>query len=91
MQRTVPTAVKFLGPLLVLLISLVRLCGGLKSSSTLSGTTSVATSSDVLTIKEAMQAHESQYVWCVALFICSMPGCACSVFPQQAEVEAMRW
>lgn len=68
-QRTVPTAVKFLGPLLVLLIHFIRLCGGLKRSSTLSGSTYVATSSDVLTIKEAMQAHASQYVWCGALFM----------------------
>jgi hypothetical protein len=65
-QRTVPTAVKFLGPLVMLLIGFVKFCGGFKSGSVFGGSTMVADSSDVLTIKQAMQTHATQLVWCAA-------------------------
>lgn len=63
LQRTVPTAMKFLGPLFMLLIAFVRVCGGLKSSVIFGGNAVIADSNDVLAIKAAMQAHESQFVW----------------------------
>lgn len=63
MQRTIPTVIKFLGPFVLLLLSLLRFAGALKRNTALGGSVVVADSSNVLLIKGAMQAHESQYVW----------------------------
>jgi hypothetical protein len=75
LQRTVPFALKFLGPLLLLVISLARLCGGLKKCLIMRGSVVVPEGRDVATIRDAMQAHESQFVWCVVAIQCAPCPC----------------
>jgi hypothetical protein len=68
LQRTVPVAIKFIGPLVTLTLGLLGVLGVDKDAVTRRLRAIIADPSDFRILQNAMRAHVSQFVWSVSPF-----------------------